>query len=85
MTDDREWTEADIDKARREVAKLYHDTMMDLVLKGESVVGRRRFWKDEEGVIRYEDLPEETPEPTGGVRDPLVAGGSEEDQGGADE
>lgn len=51
--------QSDIDRIRRDVAKLYHDTMIDLVMKGESVVGRRRFWKDENGVVQWEDLPEE--------------------------
>lgn len=44
---------------RRDVAKLYNDLMVDLALKGEGQVGRRRFWRDENDVICWEDLPED--------------------------
>lgn len=58
MTNNPELTDKQIEQIRRDVAKAYHDLMIDLAMKGEGVVGRRRFWKDENNVIRYEDLPE---------------------------
>lgn len=50
-------SEKQIEQIRRDVAKAYHDLMIDLALKGEGVVGTRRFWRDAENVIRWEDLP----------------------------
>ena len=54
-----ELSEKEIDRIRREVAKAYHDLMIDLALKGEGRVGNRRFWRDADNVVRYEDIPEE--------------------------
>lgn len=54
-----ELTEKQIEKIRRDVAKAYHDLMIDLALKGEGRVGNRRFWRDADNVIRWEDLPDE--------------------------
>jgi hypothetical protein len=48
-----------IDEIRREVAKLYHQVVIDLALHGEARIGNRRFWHDEQKVVRWEDLPEE--------------------------
>ena len=59
MTSSEQLTDKQIEQIRRDVAKAYHDLMIDLALKGEGRVGNRRFWKDENNVICYEDLPEE--------------------------
>lgn len=42
--------------ARVALAKLYHNVMVDLAMKGESIVNKRRFWRDADGVIHWEDL-----------------------------
>jgi hypothetical protein len=60
VTNSKPLTDKQIDQIRRDVAKAYHDLMIDLAMKGEGRVGNRRFWKDENNVIQYEDLPEET-------------------------
>jgi hypothetical protein len=54
-------TDKQIEQIRRDVAKAYHDLMIDLALKGEGVCGNRRFWKDENNEIRWEDLPDGDP------------------------
>ncbi len=55
---DETLTDKQVEKIRRDVAKAYHDLMIDLAMKGEGQVGNRRFWRDENNVIKWEDLPE---------------------------
>jgi hypothetical protein len=59
MTDEESEPVVDTEQqVRVALARLYHNVMIDLAMKGEARVNRRRFWRDEDGVIHWEDLDE---------------------------